>query len=112
MLARDHKVLFFLNLNFLILTKILSQNEMSVDLFWMALKQWMYKHGKDNDEIERKLTDCPGASPMTQQVKNQPAMQEMQVWSLGQENPLEEEMTTHASILAWKIPRTEEPGSL
>ena len=38
------------------------------------------------------------------------AVQEMQVRSLDQENPLEEEMATHSSILAWKIPRTEEPG--
>ena len=39
-------------------------------------------------------------------------MQEMQVWSLGQEDPLEKEMATHASILAWEIPWTEEPGGL
>ena len=39
-------------------------------------------------------------------------MQERQVWSLGQEDPLEEETATHPSILAWKIPRTEEPGGL
>ena len=39
-------------------------------------------------------------------------MQETRVWSLGQEDLLEEEMTTHSSILAWKIPRTEEPGVL
>ena len=48
-------------------------------------------------------------------VKNPPAMQdsqEMQVQSLGQEDPLEEGMATHSSILAWKIPRTEEPGKL
>ena len=38
--------------------------------------------------------------------------QEMQVRSLGQEDPLEEEMATHSSILAWRIPQTEEPGSL
>ena len=46
-------------------------------------------------------------------VKNLPAMQEtleMQVWSLGQEDPLEEDMATHSSILAGKISRTEEPG--
>ena len=36
----------------------------------------------------------------------------MQVWSLGQEDPLEEEMTTHSNIFAWKIPETEEPGRL
>ena len=48
-------------------------------------------------------------------VKNSPAIQEMQeiqVGFLGQEDPLEEEMTTHSSILAWKIPRTEKPGGL
>ena len=47
---------------------------------------------------------------MTQMVKNQPAMQETQARSLGWEDPLEEEMSTHSSILAWRIPWTEEPG--
>ena len=50
---------------------------------------------------------------MSQQVKNPPAMQETQgtqVRSLGWEDPLEKEMTTHSSILAWRIPRKEEPG--
>ena len=41
-------------------------------------------------------------------VKNLPVMKEMQVWSLGQEDPLEEEMATNSSILAWKIPWTED----
>jgi len=45
-------------------------------------------------------------------VKNSPAMQETQVRSLGQENPLEEEVATHTSILAWEIPWTEEHGEL
>ena len=45
-------------------------------------------------------------------VKNPPVMQEMQVQPLGQEDPLEEGMTTHSSILAWRIPWTEEPGRL
>ena len=45
-------------------------------------------------------------------VKNPPAMQEMQVQSLGQKDPLEEGMATHSSILAWRIPQTEEPGRL
>ena len=45
-------------------------------------------------------------------VKNLPAMQEMQVQSLGQDSPLEEEMATHSSILSWEIPQTEEPGGL
>ena len=45
-------------------------------------------------------------------AKNLSAMQETQVWSMGQEDPLEEEMGTHSSILAWRIPWTEEPGRL
>jgi len=45
-------------------------------------------------------------------VKNLPAKQETWVRSLGQEDPLEEAMATHSSILAWRIPRTEEPGGL
>ena len=45
-------------------------------------------------------------------VKNPPAMQETWVQSLGLENLLEEEMATHSSILAWRIPWTEEPGGL
>ena len=45
-------------------------------------------------------------------VKNLPATQETQVQSLGQEDPLEKEMATHSSILAWRIPWTEEPGRL
>ena len=45
-------------------------------------------------------------------VENLPAMQETWVQSLGQEEPLEEEMATHSSILAWRIPWTEEPGGL
>ena len=52
---------------------------------------------------------------MAQRVKNSRMMQETQeIWvqSLGQEDPLEEEMATHSSILAWRIPWTEEPGRL
>ena len=53
---------------------------------------------------------------MTQMVKNLPAMQEMRnqcrVRSLGQEDPLEKEMATHSSILAWRIPWTEETSRL
>ena len=45
-------------------------------------------------------------------VKNLPTMQETQVQSLGQEDPLEKEMATHSSILAWETPWTEEPGGL
>ena len=51
-------------------------------------------------------------SLMAQLVKNLPAMQETRVRSLGREDPLEKEMATHFSILAWEIPRTEEAGGL
>ena len=50
------------------------------------------------------------ASLVAQLVKNLPAMQEIR--SLGWEDPLEKEMPTHSSILAWRISRTEEPGRL
>ena len=50
--------------------------------------------------------------PMAQWLKNPPAIQETQVWYLGQEYPLEEGMETHSSILAWRIPWTKEPGRL
>ena len=49
---------------------------------------------------------------MAQLVKNLPAMQETWVQSLGQEDPLEKEMATHSSIVAWRIPWMEEPGRL
>ena len=49
---------------------------------------------------------------VAQMVENLPAMQETQVQSLGQEEPLEEEMATHSSVLAWRFPWTEEPGRL
>ena len=45
-------------------------------------------------------------------VRNLPAMQETQIQSLGWEDPLEKEMATHSSVLAWGIPWTEEPGRL
>ena len=55
-----------------------------------------------------KAWDFPGGSA----VKNRPAMQEGQVRSLGGEDPLEEEMATHSSILAWGNPWTEEPSGV
>ena len=53
-----------------------------------------------------------GAFPGGSVVKNPPAMPKTGVQSLGWEDPLEKEMATHSSILAWEIPRTEEPGGL
>ena len=52
------------------------------------------------------------ASLVAQTVKNLPAMWQTWVWSLGQEDPLEKGIANHSSILAWKIPRMEEPGGL
>ena len=52
------------------------------------------------------------ASLVAQSIKNLPAMQETQVQPLGWEDPLENGMATHSSILAWRIPWTEEPGKL
>ena len=49
---------------------------------------------------------------MAQPVKNPPTVQEMCVQSLGQKDPLEEEMATHSAILSWRIPWTEKPGGL
>ena len=55
---------------------------------------------------------CCKPSPVTQLVKNPPAIQKTQVQSLGQEDPLEKGMATHSSILAWRTPWTAESGGL
>jgi len=60
--------------------------------FWLVVCMWCFSGGSV--------------------VKNLPAMQEMRVRSLGQENPLEKGMATHSSILVWRIPGTEELGGL
>ena len=49
---------------------------------------------------------------MAQTIQNSPAMQETWVQSLGQEDAMEKRMATHASLLAWRVPWTEEPGGL
>ena len=56
------------------------------------------------------LSESPDISLVAQTVKNLPAIHETKVQSLGQEDPLEKETATHSSILAWRIPWTEEPG--
>ena len=58
------------------------------------------------------LSSVNTASLLAQTVKRLPAMQETRIQSLGWEDPLEKEMATHSSNLAWKIPWTEEPGRL
>ena len=64
----------------------------------------------DNDGKSLLVFDV--ASLVAQMLKKLPATRETQVRSLGQEDPLEKQMATHSSILAWKIPWTEEPGRL
>ena len=61
----------------------------------------MYTEGKKKKRLEE-----------VQMLKNLPAMLETQVRSLSQEDPLEKEMASHSSILAWRIQWTEEPGGL
>ena len=86
--------------------------------------RWHHPYGrkwrgtkKPFDKSERgEWKSCPQVPlylcKLTQMVKNLPAMWETQVWSLGWEEPLEKEMTTHCSILARRIPWTEELGRL
>ena len=64
------------------------------------------------DHLFTQLTGLLGTSLVAQMVKHLPTMQETRVQSLGQEDPLEKEMVTHSSTLAWKIPWAEEPGRL
>ena len=61
---------------------------------------------------QRRHSKVELASLVAQRVKNLLAMRETWVQSLNQEDPLEKEMATHSSVLAWRIPRTEEPGRL
>ena len=58
------------------------------------------------------LISHASGSLVAQRLKRLPPMRETRVQSLGREDPLEKEMVTHSSILAWEIPRTEEPGGL
>ena len=67
---------------------------------------------KDKGANKSWLGNQQGASWVAQTLKNQPAMQNTSVQSLGREVSLEKGIATHSSILAWRIPWTEEPGSL
>ena len=76
------------------------------------LPLWLFFLCKDKAEILCEVLNRAGGFPCGIVVKNRPAMQDTMVWSLGQEEPLEKEMTTHSSILAWRIPWTGEPDGL
>ena len=81
---------------------------------------WMEEPGrlqstgsKESDTTERLHFHFHfGASLVTQMVKHLPAVRETRVQSLGPEDPLEKEMATHSSVLAWRIPRMVEPDGL
>ena len=64
------------------------------------------------DLENRNVFKAPGASLVAQRLKCLPSMRETQVLSLSREDPLEKDMVTHSSILAWRIPWTEELGGL
>ena len=70
-----------------------------------------HTHTKNPTQLAASLVNL-GASLVAQMLKHLLAMQETQVQSLSQEDPLEKEMATCSSILAWRIPWTEEPGKL
>ena len=72
----------------------------------------LIEHKKKNHFLPQLLFKTNGASLVAQSVKNLSVVQETWVRSQGWEDPLEKEMVTHSSILAWKIPWTEEPGGL
>ena len=74
----------------------------------MCYRKMEHSNFKETEGWER----IRGASLVTQMVKNLPAMQETRVQSVGREDPPEKGMATHSSILAWRIPWTEETGRL
>ena len=79
------------------------------ECFWVG----PYQESKEKFFKPLPPTSCfGGVSLVAQMVKNLPTMQKTRVQSLGQEDPLEEGMATHSSILAWRIPWTEESGRL
>ena len=79
---------------------------------YSAVSPHINQSGHHKKSTNNKSLGLTWAYLVAQMVKNLPAMQETQVQSLGQEDPLEEEMATYSGILAWRIPQTEEPGGL
>ena len=74
-------------------------------------KQSLFQEGKDGLNVRKSVDSCVMTSLVTQRAKKSvPAMQEIQIRSLGWEEPLEKKVATLSSILAGKSPRTEEPG--
>ena len=78
----------------------------------MGNTQWGRKESDTTERLTHTHMVLKGASLVAQMVKNLPAVLKTWVQSLGQEDPLEEEMATHSTVLAWRSPWTEEPGKL
>ena len=78
----------------------------------MSLSETFLRASPLQDPVFGLPVACPLGFPGGSVVKNLPAVQETQVPSLGWEDPLEEGMATHSSILAWRIPLTEDPRGL
>ena len=80
---------------------------------WQAIVHGVAKsQTRLGDQVQHSTKTMRGASLVAQMLKNLPAMQETQVLSLGQEDPLEKGVATHSTVVAWRIPWTEEPGRL
>ena len=74
---------------------------------WQAIVHGVAKsQTRLGDQVQHSTKTMRGASLVAQMLKNLPAMQETQVLSLGQEDPLEKGISTHSSILAWRIPQS------
>ena len=87
----------------------------SVLMRWMSLEPIMQSEAKSEKEKQTSYINpiyMRSRKMVAQLVKNLPAMQETWIRSPGWEDPLEEGMATHSSVLAWGIPSTEEPGRL
>ena len=92
-----------LNRSSILAVFLILEGKISVFYHWIWCLLWLFHTW---------LLLCHWSKQVTQTAKNLPAMQETWVWSLGWEDPLEKGMASHSSILAWRIPWTEEPGGL
>lgn len=80
--------------------------------FWFNKNMYkIMQKMKEKDQLEEPKTNYIRCL-VSQMVRNLPAMQETQIWSLGQKDSLEKDTATHVSILAWRIPWSKEPGGL
>ena len=87
-------------------------NQTTFCLRWVLYFLSSSPHSVWKKARERHTYVLKRASLVAQRLQHLPPMQETQVWSLGQEDPLEKEMAIHSSILAWRIPWTEKPSRL